>query len=158
VEAGRDMTYTAFSSAAGAGAGVVGVADSGESTTMLSISSVQTTISGAMSSEPFAESCLIALGTASGSDAVLAGGDGGLAGLASEVRGERRESISLAAPRRRPFPEPLDCLVRDFEEVPIISAETTDPWVGGGRDFGGNYLASAWSSSVLTGPARPRAM
>ena len=119
------MTYTAFSSTTGAGAGVVGVADSGESTTMLSISSVQTTISGAMSSEPFAESSRIALGAASGSDAVLAGGDGGLAGLASEVRGERRESISLA-PRRRPFPEPLDCLVRGFEGVPIISVETTD--------------------------------
>lgn len=49
-------TYIAFSS----GAGVAGVAVSGESTIMLSISSVQTTISGAMSSRPFPDSCCVA--------------------------------------------------------------------------------------------------
>jgi hypothetical protein len=109
----------AFSSTAGV-AGVVGVASSGESTTMLSICSVQTTISGAMSSEPFVESCWTAFDVASGTDRVLADGDTGLVELASEVRVERRRSISLA-PLRRPFPEPLDCLVRDRGGFPIIS-------------------------------------
>jgi hypothetical protein len=100
-------------------AGLAGVAASGESTIMSSMFSVQTTISGAISSGSFGEWCRIAFAKASGSDEVLAGGDGGLAGLSSEVRVGRRESRSLA-PLRRPFPEPLGCLVRDFEECPIL--------------------------------------
>lgn len=111
--------------------GAAGVAGPGESTIMVSISSVQTTISGAMSSEAFGESCWTDLRLASGSDKVLAGGDRGLAGLASEMRAERRESRSLT-PRRKPFPEPLDCRVRERGEFPIISVETTDHWLGGG--------------------------
>jgi hypothetical protein len=114
-------TYIVFSSNAG-------VAGPGESTIIVSISSVQTTISGAMSSEACVESCWTDFGAASGSDKVLAGGDKGLAELASEVRVERRESKSLP---RRPFPEPLDCRVRECGEFPIISVETTDHWLGG---------------------------
>jgi hypothetical protein len=109
----------AFSSTTGV-VGVVDVASSGESTTMLSICSVQTTISGAMSSEAFVESCWAVFGAESRSDGLLADGDTGLVELANEVRVERRKSISLA-PLRRPFPEPLDCLVRDRGEFPIIS-------------------------------------
>jgi hypothetical protein len=97
----------------------------------VSISSVQTTISGAMSSEAFGEWRRGDFEAASGSDLALVGGDKGLAGLESEVRVERRESISLAA-LRRPFPDPLDCRVRGRGEFPIISVETTDHCVGGG--------------------------
>lgn len=64
----------------------------------------------------------------SGSDAVLAGGDNGLMGQASEIRVERRESISLVVfeDERRPFFEPLTYLVRDFEGDPIISVAAVD--------------------------------
>lgn len=124
------LSYVIFSSSAGSTAGAGEMAGSGESTIMVSISSVQTTISGAMSSRACGES----LWPASISDQALAGGDKGFAGLASEVRGEvrveRRESRSLAPPRR-PFPEPLDCRMRDRGEFPIISAETIDHWFGG---------------------------
>ena len=126
--------YAIFSSSAGSTAGAGEMAGSGESTIMVSISSVQTTISGAMSSRACGESVWTDFGPASISDQALAGGDKGFAGLASEVRGEvrveRRESRSLPPPRR-PFPEPLDCRVRDRGEFPIISAETMDHWFRG---------------------------
>ena len=96
----------------------------------VSMSSVQTTISGAISSEAFGECRPGDFGPASRSDRELIGGDNGLAGLASEVRVERRESVSLA-PLRRPFPDPLDCRVRGRGECPIISVETTDHGLGG---------------------------
>jgi hypothetical protein len=104
---------------------VAGLAGWGESAITVSISSVQTTISGAISSKLWTESCRGPFGgSASGSEIVLAGGDKGLAGQASEVLVERRESMSLTA-LRKPLPEPLSCLVRVLEEFPIISTWTT---------------------------------
>lgn len=86
------------------------------------MSPVQTTISGAMSSERLVGLRLVVSRSASRSGEVQGGDNEGLERLASEVRVERRESGALTPFKRRPFPEPIDCLRRILEGFPIIPA------------------------------------
>lgn len=153
---GRSSTYEIFSSTPA----LAGVAASGESTIMSSsISPVQTTISGAISSEPFIEEGFVDGQTCSGSEeALLTAGDRDFAGLAmTEMRVERRGSKSLTPPFiTMAFPKRLDCDVRDLGEAPIIAIWQSTGYVIEAFAISGR-VRSVWSS-LLTGPARPGAI
>jgi hypothetical protein len=109
-------TYMTFS--------CVGVVDPlDESTVMSCIVSVQTTISGAISSEPPVEPRRGNGGVEVEFDIPTAG-DSVLAGRTGEERVERDESGSLS-PFEDRFPMPLACPVRLRGVVPIISRPLT---------------------------------